>query len=1302
MILGEPGLGKSQTLAMIGRALGAETVRASSFSHASKPAGLVGKGTLLVDGLDELASRRDGDALERIFAKLQEAGPKRFILTCRSREWTAFTERGVAWAEPMVDRLEPFDRSDALKFLRQRRLQASPEDIVAHLDNSGLADLYGNPLTLTLIAEIADAGEGLPKNRSQLFALACAQLIREHDGARAPGELAKLDEDTALDAAGAAMASLLLAGADRIADVTTAPAGAEDISIAEISKLPLASQAAATLGSKLFVSGGSGFLRPFHRVIAEYLGARWLTRASLTEKARRRLYAALTPGGTVPASLRGLHAWLVHHDERFAARAIETDPYGLIRHGDVSELSDSTGRDLIERLLKLGEDNPWFRATDWGAAPLGGLMRPSLVEPIRDAITSNDTSFHPRSLILESLEGSEIVPDLSGDLEKMLVSRDTTFHERAAAADALQHLWTPAEALERIGTLAELGDENSTRLARELVEQTRFDVPPCLMVRVIMADAGVLAAPVPRQHDRRDRMARLNNRLIARISEIDAPPVLDGMAGYLAMKPQIHWVLCSDLAEIMATLASTAICGGLVGPEDAGRVWAWLVAIHQLDRHRDDEIGLLRAALQKATVLRQSIQDYALAGPLQGEGLLHADYDLGKHYVALTTHREDTDRLLLALDPARRLEPSMRTRFKDCARLAYWPDGFSDAAEEFVEDFIDGDQEYEAFIRKLKDPPLTGWRMHDHKRKRKSARRNAKHHERRRRAFRTRSADLRAGDPAVLFNPARVFVGRIGTSDEETDPYRRVAQWTDDDIADDFLVGLEEFIKANPMIEAAMVAEDLAQNAHLNWREIVFAAMVARERAGQGYEDLSPSRRSAMIMLCHDHSATSMNHELLGKALERLEAQTIAAHEDRRAFIRSWLQPSIDADRMNMPGLYMMAREEPWRQAAAPVAAQWLESNPRLSPVTEAELIDILVAAGLRTRLASISRLRSKETFPDHDRMLSWLAIDVTTRFDEVVSDLGSVARENPDFIWFLRNRCKPDRSQALVGVSVHAAAWIIGEFRTLWPFRTLEGSGSGNENGYDATNFLEALVARLAGDLGPHAVAALAKLAAAPADSYTPPLRLAQDRQRQAIAARKFRALGPGDIDALLTDGPPASVTDLMAIVLDVVADAQARIAGDDLDSVTLFWADDGLPRDENTCRDRLAGMISSQLEQYEIYRQTEADMPAGKRVDLAFSHKKMQLPCEVKSQWHKDVWDAASGQLDDLYLKDWRSGGKGVYVVFWFGDLPSSTGKRVKAHPDGEKVPATAEEFAEMLSTRVPPERSNEIAIVVVDCTR
>jgi hypothetical protein len=170
-------------------------------------------------------------------------------------------------------------------------------------------------------------------------------------------------------------------------------------------------------------------------------------------------------------------------------------------------------------------------------------------------------------------------------------------------------------------------------------------------------------------------------------------------------------------------------------------------------------------------------------------------------------------------------------------------------------------------------------------------------------------------------------------------------------------------------------------------------------------------------------------------------------------------------------------------------------------------------------------------------------------------------------------------------------------------------------------------------------------------------------------------------------------------ALVVEELAVAQKKLVGDDLDQVRDFWGDDGVPYDENRCRDRLAAMIGPELERYGVQRITEADMPRTKRADLAFAFGQLQLPMEVKGQWHPDVWDAASGQLDQRYLIDWRSGQRGIYCVLWFGELPSKSGRRLKVPPDELKAPDTADEMRKMLIERIPEDRRALIDVMVLD---
>lgn len=1301
VILGEPGLGKSEALKQIGALTGVKPVRAAVLSHSASPEQYVSDGTILVDAIDELVSRSDGDALERVFVKLQEAGPSRFVLTCRSREWTAYSARGVDWANPEISQLEPLTIDDSLAILSDTFEIAEPREVTRHLDVFGLSELYKNPLTLRLIGAVAKVDASLPKSRGELFDRAVRLLWSEHDERREGSDLGRLNEEDALDAAGALMACHLLSGSEAITSMGAAHARQRDLQISDVEKLPRAEASRTIFGSKLFVSVEGGRGEPLHKVIAEFLASRWLARVAHTSRARSRLHASIAPGGVVPASLRGLHAWLVYHDRAFAELVIAADPYGLIRHGEVGTLDNKVGQQLLDRLQELEQSNPWFRAADWGGVSLGGLMRAELLEGIRKIIVSADSGLHLRSLVLESLEDSDLAGSLTPELEVVLLNRNLSYHERASALDAIMDIWSPIEQERWLSDLVEMGDETSTRLAREVADQHAATLEAGSIVRAILADLGLLVCSTEEEALDRSRILRWYSVLAERVDPSQILETVDGLVLHLDLMPEFHWSLKAALHEAIGTLVARAIEARAVDSSDAARIFQWLKALKSLDRSRDETMKLVRDAMVAAPRIRHAVQDWAFATQFSEFDYYRADMELCDLDIGLAQYG-DADRLILALDLESRTQPETRNKFKALARIAYTVDGFSPEVGAFAEKFADGDQESSAFLRKLDSPPEPFWRRRQNRQRKSKDRASKIAIEHWRRTCAARTEEIRQGELEALYSPARALMGAFENLDHIDCPEERLRWALGDDVARSVLEGLEQFLRHSDKLNTVHLTGEFAQENCYRWWIIPLAAMAMRERRGQGYEDLSPDRRSALLMLWLDRNGVNDPDHLIEAASQRLRAEIFQEKGSRQAFIAEWLDASICADRANIPGLYAFAHDDEWREAAVPNAQRWLVDNERLRAETEAELTQILVSAEARDILADLGRARSDSVFPTFERLLSWLAVDVATRFEEVEGDLEGIALQRPEFIWFLRDAIQIERRGRISLSSTNAAFWIVNEFRTVWPYARLEGSSSGSNNDYDATDFISAVINFLASDFSAEAVEALERLAASPEDAYTAPIKLARDRQRQAQADSAHAAIGPDDLKALVSDGPPGSVTDLRSVVLDAIADAQARVRGDDIDSVSMFWTDEGGPRSETECSDRLAGMISSYLERYEILRLTEVDMPAGKRADLAFARDQMQLPLEAKGQWHKDVWDAASNQLDALYLKDWRSEGQGIYIVYWFGDLGTPRRGRVKAPPRGMNRPETPQQFAAMLKSRISEGRQTDISVVVFDLSR
>lgn len=173
IVLGEPGLGKSKVMEELARQIGIKPVTAIRFINAKNPQRLVHVGKpLLIDGLDEAMSRREGDAVDAILAQLEEAGSPAFILSCRSREWQArnlTTLRQLYDADPTIVTLEPLDRTEAYHYLAMQNPDVDANHVLDHLATHNLDELYRNPLTLNLMGRVAERDRSLPATRGALF-----------------------------------------------------------------------------------------------------------------------------------------------------------------------------------------------------------------------------------------------------------------------------------------------------------------------------------------------------------------------------------------------------------------------------------------------------------------------------------------------------------------------------------------------------------------------------------------------------------------------------------------------------------------------------------------------------------------------------------------------------------------------------------------------------------------------------------------------------------------------------------------------------------------------------------------------------------------------------------------------------------------------------------------------------------------------------------------------------------------------------------------------------------------------------
>ncbi len=366
VLLGDAGMGKTSLMRRVCEQRGETYIHAARLLRADDPGSLMPDiGRVHVDGLDEIASRGRGSALDAVLGQLVKAGKPVFTVSCRSAEWHGAVDRarieGEYGREPRTFYLMPFDGDEARAFLKHEFPGVGAHALLEKLENRALIRACMNPLNLRLFGEIARAGDGLPRNRTELFARGCRAMLG-HDGSPGIVPPVRCDEDDLLLASGAICATLLLCDLPGVHDgpVEETPSGF--LNLSEAGGLPFAGAAADALGTRLFQADGEGRFSCLHRAIAEYLGAAWLSHCVAEGPTGGGILSLFDPGGGVPAALRGLHAWIARLSPALAAGCFAADPYAVLRDGEMETLAPDRARTLLAALKERSGEDPCFDA----------------------------------------------------------------------------------------------------------------------------------------------------------------------------------------------------------------------------------------------------------------------------------------------------------------------------------------------------------------------------------------------------------------------------------------------------------------------------------------------------------------------------------------------------------------------------------------------------------------------------------------------------------------------------------------------------------------------------------------------------------------------------------------------------------------------------------------------------------------------------------------------------------------------------------------------------------------------------
>lgn len=175
------------------------------------------------------------------------------------------------------------------------------------------------------------------------------------------------------------------------------------------------------------------------------------------------------------------------------------------------------------------------------------------------------------------------------------------------------------------------------------------------------------------------------------------------------------------------------------------------------------------------------------------------------------------------------------------------------------------------------------------------------------------------------------------------------------------------------------------------------------------------------------------------------------------------------------------------------------------------------------------------------------------------------------------------------------------------------------------------------------------------------------------------------------------ASVEDLRALLIEKLEDYQKELKGLETNPVDVFYS--GNKRvDENTARNRIVDWLRPRLAPLDVTLNIETYMSKNNRCDftatISLNGQAHWLVVEVKGQWHRNLYTAASEQLYTRYAIHPYAEDQGIYLVLWFGSNEKVANKNHNIN--------NAQELKESIQKDIPKELEGKIDVFVLDVTK
>jgi predicted NACHT family NTPase len=1295
VLLGDPGAGKTHVFKQAAEREGGLFLKARAFL--SLPADRLRGQALFVDGLDEKrAGRVDRDTVDEMVEKLFAVNPRKVRISCRVADWlgesdlAGFQPYFEQQGEPPVLLLQSLSRDEQLAVLAAEGLdRGAAEAFLKEATERNLDDFLENPQNLVMLRRAVQTGSW-PATRKELFEMSTELMLQEFDKERARSGSGSFSVADLRPAAGGVCAARLISDVDAVS--LTDQEGAEQIPGYRTVTFFPPERVQAALGRRIFDAGSEPETVDYtHRTTAEFLAAEFLAGRIRQGLPFGRVTALMGVDGHPASELRGLHAWLAVHLPERANDLIETDPYGVLTYGDAASLSPSACACLIRALDRLSNENPWFRSGNWQAKAIAGLARKDMVGEFRAILSNHASGFGIRSVVVDALALGTPLPEMLPDLEAVVRRPASPYAERAHALDALLRLGPEGKTALR-GVYPQLSKSaNDIRLRVEVLLALYGDPYGATDAITLISDvfeSGDLAGS--------GTLWALHDHLPL----ADLPQILDGIdfpdregGGF----DRRRWEVASLYAHLLVRAWEVP---GTVDPE---RVLSWL---RKRAAFKDGEGRTrgLRAKMQATPErLAEIARRFFRTVPVDEqrwyafnkfrEAILfeiNTDALLDLLMEELGAAAAGSGRQLLLFEFALALCIHATQPHADDVFTRLW--SLADADGRLTDILARGT------VTNLPDNYLS--RLPRRHRDEGAAR------DKQRQDFDQDAALIKSGAHAGwLAHLGRIYFALYSGTDRNATPHARLATWLGEERREATLEALTASLSRNDLPCFADVMAMTAEHKRYDWWYALSAAMNELCSTGQGLTGLSDDFLKGMLAFDLANSVPKNENEENPSGIQPWRRDVL----DRRPDLAQDTYLAVARLRLSRneqiaDGIHDLLNDAAFETNRIDIVLDLLREFPNADPYRVDELLNAAAerpAAHART-LALARGLLAGTTLSERQRDL-WLATAYVLSPSEFETAVTQRASVQPGFIFDLR-----DKSGFADDAQPSHTSLAILEFLTtlagsLYPEAPFPSEGwSGDHNPWDAAQWVRNLISTLSASPSPAATEALERLIANSAlSSYRPHLLHALANQRQRRRDAEYDRPDWRETITALENGRPANAADLHALLVAHLDDLKHRIARTNTDMFKGFWNLDQharplAPRPEEACRDHLADLMRPSLQPLGITVEPEGHMVADKRADISVTVPSVKILCELKRDYHAEVWTAIEGQLERFYTPDPEAKGFGVYGVFWFGDKRPSP---IPAPPGGQNRPQTAAEMEQMLIDLIPQDMRKRIAVIVID---